>query len=250
MTKLNTLWIGDELGPVHTACLRSMLRNGHEVVLHSFGRPKDLPRGIELFDATKLMKETEIIRHKETNNLALASDRYRYRILREGLGVYVDCDVYFLKPFVMKEYNFGWQTDSEINCAVLGAPHDSALVKRLLDAANDPYFIPPWLSEKKQRKWRLRKWLGRPKHVSEQPWGTIGPILLTHLVKELGLSAAAEDTDIFYPLSWDQLNLLYATGLKPEDLATPRTIGIHLYNSAIRMEKIQKNTPLYEIIHS
>jgi len=248
MMLLNTLWIGKELGPVHTACLRSMMRQGHEVVLHSYGAPHDLPAGVKLFDANKLMSESEIFRHKETGSLTLASDRYRYRILREGMGPYVDCDVYFLKPLPDREYILGWQTDVEINNAVLGAPYDSDLVKGLLSASNDQYFIPPWINNKKQAKLRLRKKVGFPKHVSEQPWGTIGPILLTHLVNELGLNSSVQDSDIFYPLSWDQLNLLYVDGLTIYDLSTPRTVGVHLYNSALKMENIKPGTPIYDVI--
>lgn len=247
---VNTVWIGKELGPVHTACLRSFVRHGHDVVLHAYGKPHDTPDGVRLFDASKLMKEEEIILHKKTSSLTLASDRYRYRILREGMGIYVDCDMYCVRPFTEMDYAFGWHSHDTINNAVLNAPHDSALLREVLKASEDSYYMPPWRKGHKGAYARLRKALGIPLHISKHKWGTIGPSLITHCVKELGLLDKASAIDIFYPLHWEQLQLLYERGLKVSDLHSSRTLAVHLYNSALKNREIIKDTPLYEIVHS
>lgn len=57
MSIINSVWIGKKLGPVHAACLRSFVRHGHEVVLHTFERPEDTPDGVKIFDAKLLMDE-------------------------------------------------------------------------------------------------------------------------------------------------------------------------------------------------
>lgn len=245
---INTLWIGKELGALHAACLRSFIRNGHDVVLHAYGRPVDTPAGVRLFDANKLMKEEEIILHKKTNNLALASDRYRYRILREGLGMYVDCDFYCVRPFTQHDYMFGWHCDDTINSALVNAPHDSQFLKSVLAASENSYFIPPWLRKPKKTFYKLRKAIGLPKHVSDQKWGTIGPSLVTHYVQELDLVKYSSPIDVYYPLHWNNLPLLHERGLSILDLTTPRTLGIHLFNSALKNQTAQKDTPLAEIL--
>lgn len=80
------------------------VRNGHDVVLHSYVVPEDAPKGLRLFDVSKLMSEAEIITHKDTRSLPIDSDIYRYRIQCEGLKLYVDCDVFCVRPFVDQEY--------------------------------------------------------------------------------------------------------------------------------------------------
>ncbi|WP_439273454.1 hypothetical protein [Pseudochrobactrum sp. HB0163] len=247
---VNTVWIGNELGTVHAACLRSFVRHGHDVVLHAYGRPHDTPEGVRLFDASKLMKEDEIVLHKKTNSLTLASDRYRYRILREGMGLYVDCDIYCVRPFIESDYAFGWHSDDTINNAVLNAPQGSAFLQQVLSASEDLYFIPPWFKKHKAAYARLRKALGIPMHISRHKWGTIGPSLITHCARQCNLLDKVSAIDVFYPLHWDQLDLLYERGLSVADLTTSRTLGVHLYNSALKNRPVIKDTPLYEIISS
>lgn len=245
---INTLWIGKELGALHAACLRSFIRNGHDVVLHAYGRPVDTPAGVRLFDANKLMKEEEILVHKRTNSLTLAADRYRYRILREGLGIYVDCDVYCVQPFAPAEYLFGWHSDDTINNAILNAPQDSAFLNAVLAASENPYFIPPWLNKYQKNLYNIRKAIGFPRHIANQRWGTIGPSLITNCVKTHGLTSHASAIDVFYPLHWEHLPLLHERGLHIKDLTTSRTMGIHLFNSALKNQTVIDDTPLAEIL--
>ncbi|WP_439273529.1 hypothetical protein [Pseudochrobactrum sp. HB0163] len=246
---VNSLWIGKRLGAVHAACLRSFLRHGHEVVLHSYGTPEDTPKGVKVFDAAKLMKESEIVQTR-SGNLALASDIYRYRILREGLGLYADCDVYCIKPVEDSDYIMGWEAHNTINGAVLKVPHNSAMLQQLQAAAEDPYFIPPWFSRSRRMRYQLRKAFWWPKPVSRQAWGVIGSGLITYVAKELGLGHLASPIDYYYPMHYTCASLLSEKGLSVKELITPRTVAFHLYNSATDKQEILPDTPLYEIINS
>lgn len=246
---VNSLWIGNKLGEVHAACLRSFVNKGHRVVLHSYGKPEDTPKGVEIFDARKLMKESEIVR-TATGNLALASDIYRYRILKEGLGLYIDCDVYCVKPIKDDEYILGWETQYTVNGAILKVPHDSQILKELMLAAENPYFIPPWFRNKKALRYKLKKALGFPKPVSKQEWGTIGPLLITYLVKNLMLQENVSPIDFYYPMHHQNTTLLSERGLTVKDLITPRTVAFHLYSTAGMGNQIVKYSPLHEIINS
>lgn len=244
---VHSLWIGNRLGEVHAACLRSFVRNGYEVILHSYCKPDDTPSGVKIFDANKLMREDEIIRH-QSGSLALASDIYRYRIQREGLGLYVDCDVYCLKPFEDSDYVLGWEDHKTVNGAVLKVPQDSEMLKKMLEASENPYFIPPWLSMRKTRIAKLKKLVGRPKHISNQHWGAIGPLLITHLVSELGLGSRVSSIDTYYPLHHHHTPLLFQAGLRVEDLVTPRTVAVHLFNASMNNRHVIEGSPIHEII--
>lgn len=240
------------MGPVHAACLRSFVRHGHEILLHCYDRPKDAPDGIKFFDARNLMNENEIIRHKATGSLALVANLYRYRIMKNDMGPYVDCDVYCVRPFNFSEYMFGYESNYKINNAVLNMPRDCQLLDRLLEAANNYYFIPPWISQNKQLKDRFRLAIGLGKHVSRRPWGVFGPTLLTYYIDELGLSEKAAPIDAYYPLHFEQVRMLWDEGKSVRDLITGNTCGLHLWNAYLDKfsQPIKPNTPLYEIVNS
>ncbi|MGE6784618.1 hypothetical protein ACQKGL_19075 [Ensifer adhaerens] len=246
---VNTVWIGKQLGPVHAACLRSFLRNGYDVVLHSFGMPEDAPEGVRLFDASKLMSLPEVDAFRKTNRLAFASDIYRYRIQRENMGLYVDCDVYCLKPFEENDYVFGWESSKLICNAVLKIPSGSRLLQKVLEASEDLHFIPPWLPARKRNKMALRKKLGFPVHVADQAWGVIGPQLLTHYVRELELTNHASSIDSFYNLHFECTGLLYEPGLSVLDLATRRSSFLHLCNSRLKPSGVPAGSPMHEILN-
>ncbi|MBX8784743.1 galactosyltransferase Lgt5 [Ochrobactrum sp. GRS2] len=247
---VNTVWIGKQLGPIHAACLRSFLRNGYDVVLHSFGVPEDVPEGVRLFDASKLMSLQEIEIFRKNSRLAFASDIYRYRIQRENMGLYVDCDVYCLKPFAETEYIFGWESSELICNAVLKIPAESHLLKKILEASEDSYFIPPWLKTRRRNRMTLRKKLGFPVHVADQPWGVIGPQLLTHYVRELNLTDHVSSIDTFYNMHFECTNLLYEPGLSVLNLTSGRSSALHLYSSRLKLNNIPAGSPMDEILNS
>src|SRR5690625_211718 len=158
---VNMFWHGPKLGPMHAACVRSFLRHGHMVIMHCYERPEDLPDGVQVFDAAKLMPLAELHMHEKTGSVALGSDRYRYRIIAAGLGLYADCDMFCLRPLTDATYLMGTEQDNSINAAFLKFPSDSALAAALIQATDDPYFIPPWLRRSKRRRLHLYRKLGR-----------------------------------------------------------------------------------------
>lgn len=246
--QINFVWIGPKLGPIHVACIRSFQRHGHPVVLHTFDKPEDVPADVAIFDASKLMRRDEIVAHRRTGSFSLASDIYRYRLLREGMGAYFDCDMYCLRPIPDEAYLFGWESDSTVCNAVLAAPFDSELVRRLNHATSAKSFIPPWRSKRTQRWLRVRSALGFPLPRQDMPWGTFGPGLLTHTIKELGLVDQAKPIDVFYPVHFGQTPLLLDPGVTLESLTTPRTLAVHLANAMRKSDEAPKGSPLHQIL--
>lgn len=251
MTRIvNTLWIGSQLGDLHSACLRSFLNFGYQVVIHTYGKLEDAPKGVTFFDASLLMPESEIVRHKSSGSFALASDKYRYRIQREGLGVYVDADIYCVHELPSDDFLIGYEADDRANGAVLRIPHSSVFLSDVLKASEDAYFIPDWISSKRKLRDKFRAQLGFPRNVSRRPWGTIGPDLLTHLIKKHQLHSIVKPIDILYPLHAQQISLLFERGRTVKDLTTSSSVTIHLYNNLVKGKEIFPDTPLYEILHS
>lgn len=247
MTDVNAIWIGSTLDPLHRGCLMSFLECGHKVRLHTYSNVAGVPKGVEIFDARKLMAEDEIVRHERSKSLALASDVYRYRIMKAGLGTYVDCDVYCVRPLPEYEYLFGWETDSLLGSAVLRFPFSCTALAEMNKAADDSFFIPSWDKPLRRRYKKVRKAIGYPVPVSKQKWGTIGPFLVYNAVKENGILDKAQPIDVFFPVGYTSMSLLNDPDIRIHDLCTPRTCTIHLWSSRIDWKKFREGSILHSI---
>lgn len=247
---IHMFWHGPRLGPVHAACIRSFRRHGHPVVLHCYDAPDDIPEGVTTFDASEIMPHSDLIANTETGSVSLGSNRYRYRMLRSGLGPYVDCDVFCLRPFPEDAYLFGWQDDRGINGAVLGYPPDSALAEALVAGTADHRRAPVYARRRDRLLFEVGRRVGLPRSVADLPWGVWGPNLLTHWVKTLGLEGRAAPIDRYYPLNAWATSLLFEPGLRLADLVTPRSHAIHLWHKMLDRRSPPPGSPLREIIES
>jgi len=246
---VNAIWIGPELGPIHAACLCSFLCHGHRVVLHCYEPPKDTPKDIEIADAAKLLPAYRTIRYRRSGGLSLYSNLLRYEVLRAGLGLYVDCDVFCLRPIEDADYIFGWETGKSINNAVLKMPADCPALAALSAIKDTPNFVPPW-RKKRRRRWEWLRGGAPPLPLEELPWGTTGPNALTYYAKQHGVAHLASPIDRFYPLHWDQVRLLFDPALPLKALTTPRTDAIHLYHSKLAPfahNGMSTSSPLWQI---
>src|SRR5664279_4195583 len=141
----NALWIGGNLGPIGAACLASFVRHDHRTVLHCYDPPRDVPKGVELADASAIVPSSQIIRHKESGSYALFANLFRYELIRRGLGIWIDCDVYCLRRFAFdSDYVYGWQGINSVNNAVLGLPKESPVLEKLIALFATRAPVLPW----------------------------------------------------------------------------------------------------------
>ncbi|MBD3755838.1 MAG: galactosyltransferase Lgt5 [Gammaproteobacteria bacterium] len=246
---VNMFWHGPKLGAVHAACVRSFIRNGHTVIMHCYDRPNDLPEGTRVFDAAKIMPFEELHPHHETGSVSLGTNRYRYRLIAEGHGLYSDCDMFCLRPITDGRYVFGKEQNNIVNGALLKFPVDSDLAAALIEATRDYYFIPPWFRPSKKRRLSILKKLGSGAHVGQHPWGVWGPQLISYYVDKLNLMSEVAPIDRYYPVHPWQTTLLSDPGLSIADLATPRSETIHLWHKFLSREDPPRGSPLWEIIN-
>lgn len=250
---VNSVWIGPRLGPINSACLRSFVERGHTTVLHVYEPPVDAPEGIKLVDASQILPGDRIYRYGGTGSPAIHSDLMRYEILRKGLGLYVDTDVYCLKPIMEADYVYGWESNYLINNAVLKLPVDSKTLDNLASIRTRTAFIPPWASIRRQTYYRARALVGAPVGIESMPWGFTGPRALTYYLRQEGLAQYAAPIDVYYPVHYDQATLLLDSDMRVADLITPRTRLLHLSNEKLRhmnLSEIPKNSPLGELINT
>jgi hypothetical protein len=240
--RCNSLWIGPSLGLVERACLRSVLRQGHPVSLYCYREPEGVPDGVELRDAAEIVPEDRIIRH-HTGSVALFSNWFRYELQRRGRGIWIDCDVYLLAPLASSQgYLVGEEEPGRVNTGVLRFPPDSPLIAPLI-ALFEEREVPPWLPWRASiaARWRLRT-SGRS-GLARMPWGSAGPQALTALMRRFGLLGLALPADVLNPVHYLDADWIRDPGVRLEQVITPRTRAIHLWNECIKGFKEQPAPP-------
>jgi hypothetical protein len=239
----NVIWIGQTLGAVHAACLRSIMRQGHRLVMHAYERPTDLPDGTELADANELIPKDEVVARSE--HLRHSSDLLRFELLAKNRGLYLDCDVFLLKPIHDADYIFGTVTNGRINVAVLKLPPNCPVLDDLRQMKSQTY-IHPWITGMQRFRMRLAQLRGRI-----LPLKDTGPRAMTYFASKHDKQHYAKPHDVFYPIHPHRTDMLFDRELRLRDLVTPRTIGVHLYSGSLRrygLENVPAACPMSEII--
>jgi glycosyltransferase involved in cell wall biosynthesis len=109
---IHGLWIGTHLSKLEKLALLSFTRHGHAFNLWAYDAlDEPLPPGVVLRDATQILPRERIFLKAETDPSAGVgrmsygpfSDLFRYKLLYEHGGIWVDMDITCLKPFDFAE---------------------------------------------------------------------------------------------------------------------------------------------------
>lgn len=231
-----TLWIGPRLGRVERACLRSMLRQGHDVALYCYRHVESVPAGVEIRDAASILGEDNVLRHS-TGSVALFANWFRYELQRRSLGIWIDTDQYLLAPIMApRPHLFGWQERGVIANGVLRIPCQSPILPDLLKLFEQST-VPFWLSRRQRLAAQFRLWTTGRTDLSQMPWGTAGPLALTAIAGKHGRTGEALPAAAFYPVHYRDAGWLRDPSRPLEKMVGPGTIGVHLWNQLIKAWK-------------
>jgi hypothetical protein len=231
------LWVGESLGAVERACLRSVLRQGHGLALYCYGEPpRGVPEGTELRDAGEIIPEQTIPQQWRVR-ADLYSDWFRYELQRRGAGTWLDTDVYLIAPIDHDSpYLFGEQQTGMLNNAVLRLPPTSPILPRLLEPF-ERRTTPRWLPRRLYWASRVREWLTGSADLTRLPWGTTSPHALTAIARDTGLYHLAQPMERFYPVPWQQADWILDPALSLDEMIAPGTVAVHLWNEVIKSFK-------------
>jgi len=134
------LWVDGELSAMEELCIRSFLANGHEFHLYTYGDVPNAPSGATVRDAREILPEDRIFRYEGgefgKGSLAGFADLFRYQLLFDRGGWWVDMDVICLKPFAFGRESIvatSWEPslDNPVslinNCVLRAAPGDALM---------------------------------------------------------------------------------------------------------------------------
>ena len=233
--EVGTLWIGGSLSWMEQLCLKSFVDRGQKITLFSYEPIPNVPEGVIRRDGREVLETDNFLKYEKKDSFALFADLFRLHMIARNPGmIWVDTDVYCLRPMDYDDdHVMGFELPGEprVNNAVLGLPAQGPLLAAMLAYTSDVYGIPPFVKEKLQDEYHAAAAAGRQVHVSQQPWGVWGPMMVTHFTHALGLADKAQPLDAFYPITFpDRLKFL-----RPADVAermiTPRTTALHLWAS-------------------
>lgn len=236
------LWIGSDAGALERACMLSVLRQGHRLILWTYGPVNAVPAGVEMADATEILPKSLILRH-ETGSVSLFSNWFRYELQRRGLGTWIDSDVYLLQPidtnspYLLTEMAPGW-----INGGILRMPPDSPALSPLLEIFERPH-VPYWLPLRPRLRAQLRRLRTGRVDLSRLPWGTSGPRALTAVARHLGLDSLAVPAAVYSPVPWEHAEWITNPTVTLESWTTPVTRAVHLWNERIKHLKHHPSPP-------
>ena len=211
------LWIGSELSVMEQLSLASFLQNDHEYHLYVYDEVKNVPAGTVIKDASEILPASRIFQYKHQASYAGFANFFRYKLLLERGGWWIDTDVICLKSFdFAEEYVFSSEIDKGrevISSGILKAPAGSEVMAYAWNVCEG-------------------------KDPQQLKWGETGPRLMSEAVKRFSLENYVKPHQAFSPLGfmeWHRVLEPDADGLVDDSYA------IHLWNEMWRVNGQDKN---------
>ncbi|WP_375261996.1 class I SAM-dependent methyltransferase [Palleronia sp.] len=240
LPEIGSLWIGPELTWLEQLCLQSFVDAGHAVTLFTYEHVAGVPDGVRVAPAAEIMPGDKILRHARTGSPAYHADIFRLRLMHETDLIWADADAYCVRPWKIAPDApfYGWIAGdvAQVNNGVLRLAKGSETLRRMTDFAEDPYPIPPWLSDARRARLTEVKASGQGVHVSELPWGVLGPDLLTHMLRETGEISHAAAPHVIYPVPLPDTHLMLKGDRRDRvaALVGEETLSVHLWGRRCR----------------
>ena len=254
------LWIGGRLSELERLCIRSYCANGHEFHLYHYDELENLPRaeGLRLMDGAEVLPCTAAFRNSY-RQLAFFSDHFRWELLRQRGGWWVDMDTVCLRPLDIADDVVLTSIDHllMLNNAVVKLPRGHFIAEAMANCYEDINRFQPWDNYRiKKRKVlrRLRFWQNPRKRIGPADAGGIQG--LTAMVRHFGLEKHIQRVHLFFMLDRSLLDYAFDNTLHDMGALAPmlsQSYTVHLVNSCLGILGIDKDgkfpdNSLYEIL--
>jgi hypothetical protein len=217
------LWVGSRLSAMEQASIASFLANGHEYHLYCYGDIEGAPRGVVLKDGNAILPESRLFPYSDgfaRGSYAAVSNAFRYKLLLERGGWWVDTDVVCLRPFDL--------TDERLWASERADPPRDLIVSTCVIKAPPGDPLMAWAWERCQEV-----------DVTNVTFGQLGPRLLQAGLDALGAHRFMRPHTFFCPIPFYE----WARVLDPADqcLFGPEVYGVHLWNQMWSANRVDKD---------
>jgi hypothetical protein len=203
------LWVGERLSAMERLSIRSFLAQGHPYHLYTYGPVEGVPEGTQIHAAGRILPRERIF--KVQNSFAPFSDFFRWKLLFERGGWWVDLDVVALKPFeTASPYLFASQRQG-----TEGSPEIPTSGIAYAGAPGSECF--GWMSAECQAK-----------NPNLLRWTEVGPDLIGLAVDRFNLWAYVVRAALFSPVPWFKtIDLVRPSPARPFN----GSLAVHLWSS-------------------
>ena len=211
---VKSLWIGEKLTRMENACIKSWINSGYEFHLFSYYKIENVPKKCIVRDAREILPESKIFKYNLPENKGGGSysgfsNIFRYNMLKHEGGLWVDTDVYCVKPIPDFEYLFVQEYNIVASC-ILKSPKNSLFSNFCCDICDS-------------------------KDLSNITWGETGPMLVNSVVNDLKLNFHVQKSDLYFPVMYKNINDFFI------DQKIPDVYTIHFWNETWRRQGKNKN---------
>lgn len=220
MHTVQSLWIGRDLPPIQQLSIRSFLAHGYQYHLYVYDQDLDgVPQGTTLMDASPILPRDRIFCYQDgfgKGSYSAFSNLFRYKLIFERGGWWVDTDVVCLEPF---EFDSAVviATEREDDLSILSAtcafksPQKSEYLEYCLDVCAS-------------------------KNLNEIRWSEIGPYLFDEAVKRYGHVKDQVAVEVFNPIDFFQFRDIVAPDFDMTRLAG--SVAVHLWNQMWKSHEV------------
>jgi hypothetical protein len=214
---IQSLWIGDGLGTIPRLAIASFLRQGHDYHLYCYGPVAGVPAGCLVRDAREVLPASAVFCYERgpgRGSVSAFSNLFRYKLLLEKGGWWVDADLVCLRPFDFPEpvvfASEHTPEASQVASAVIRLPQGHAVARLCYE----------WARRQDRRTLE---------------WGTTGPQLLDAAVRANGLGAWIKGAGVFCPIPWWEWESFLGDPDRPGRSPLPvESYGVHLWHEMWR----------------
>ncbi len=231
---IGALWVGERLRWLDRLSLASFVHHGHEVALfHLDGFEEPPIEGVEFIHAREVFNYDP--KFLAAVKPSVFSDMFALHLIGSSDFICVDTDVLALRPFRPKDgYLIGREHGGWVNVAVMRLPEDSGALQEMIAVVTDPTTVPEWLPEEVQDKVRRVQPKNRLMEACKRIRNTLGPRMLTHMLKKHGEKHHALPVAALNPLPWSMADAYFNPHGGVDGWLTDETQAVHLYSSRIR----------------
>ena len=213
--EVRAFWTGPQLSPYEELSLRSLVAGGARTLLYSTNKELRVPEGVELIDSREIISGEvhRFIFADGARSPALHSDLFRYLAIRQFGGWYVDLDIILLgKELPRCKVYLARESENLVNGAVMTFPKGSPFIAAAIEEA-----------------WKLLPEAGPGAPLSKRI--SIGPELVTRLVREYALDHVVRSRSSAYEIGYDEIPAMFDPARREElEERTAKSDFVHLWN--------------------
>jgi len=228
------LWIGPKLSSMEKLCIHSFLKHGHPFHLYVYDQVDGVPAHTKLCDANKIVPSSRIFFYSQHHSCSGFANMFRYKLLLERGGWWVDMDTVCLRTFSFSDpYVFSSESTSAGPNQEAGSCPNTGIMR--MPPGTEPMRYC-WDHCDRADKASLR-------------WGETGPKLFARAVDAYSLAHFMQQPHVFCPIPFYEWRRALAPG--QEWQFSSETRAIHLWNEMWRRDNCPKDasfdpTCLYE----